>query len=132
MGQNLVAYERSYRSMLGLADRLDAVLSRIDSLEGAVSSTFAQMQTLAEELQDDRQPAEKKRKLVKVEDQKRVVPSILRQVKANMVARMQEIERRMTAEIHDCMEPSAGFIQRKRKQRQDDAFLNFITLFDDL
>jgi hypothetical protein len=135
LGQNLVAYERSYRTMLGLADRLDAVLSRIECLEGAVGGTIAEMQVLADELVcaepliARRRP--KKRRCEEAEEQQHPVPSILQQVKKNITARMTEIERRMSSEIHDCMEPSAAFIQRKRRQRESDAFLNVIALFDD-
>lgn len=142
LGQNLVAYERSYRTMLGLADRLDAVLSRIECLEGAVGGTIAQMQELADELcaaevepsRNSKLLARRKRRRqcdeAEMEEQ-HPVPSILRQVKKNITSRMSEIERRMSSEIHDCMEPSAAFIQRKRKQRESDAFLNVIALFDD-
>jgi len=141
LGQNLVAYERSYRTMLGLADRLDAVLSHIECLEGAVGGTIAQMQELADELcAAEEEPSRhskllarrKRRRRCEAElEEQHPVPSILRQVKKNITARMSEIERRMSSEIHDCMEPSAAFIQRKRKQRESDAFLNVIALFDD-
>jgi hypothetical protein len=108
----------------------------IECLEGAVGGTIAEMQVLADELVCAepliaRRRPKKRRCEEAEEEQQHPVPSILQQVKKNITARMTEIERRMSSEIHDCMEPSAAFIQRKRRQRESDAFLNVIALFDD-
>jgi hypothetical protein len=130
LGQNLVAYDRSYRSILALADKLDAVLSRIDSLEVAVTSTFAQMEAAAEDFYSKKSRREASAAAAGEAAAEHPIQAILRRVKGLMTVRMEEIEVRLSGEIHECMEPSAGFVQRKRKQRESDSFLNFITHFD--
>ena len=146
LGQNLVAYERSYRAMLMLADKLDGLLLRINNLEEAVTRTCSEMQGMAaelsaeaespgmdqlkqeEEVSDERH---KRKKLVHISEEE-PVQAILRQVQGHLTTRMQEIEQKMRTEIHDGMEPSASIVQRKRKKNECDAFLQFLNLFDDL
>ena len=104
LAQNLVAHERNYKTLVVISDRLDAIMTRIQCVETDVSSTLERMEVLLLE-----------------EDQNK---DILVHVRQAMLCRMEAIESTLRAEIQETIEPSAPFIQRKRKLREVDDFLD--------
>jgi len=109
IGQNVVGHRRIYNTLQIIADKVDAIMQRIQGMEADTERTFAELQKLGEEDPD-------------------LIVQIVR-LKNLLSTRMEWVERESRKEIQEIIEPSAPFMQKKRKQREVDDFLDMFLCF---
>ena len=108
LAQNLISHERNYKALVAISDKVDSIMTRIESVETDVQKTLKDMEALLWDGEDN---------------------PILSQVKTLMLTRLEHIERQHCKTMHENMEPSAQFMRNKRKQRDTDDFLKAYTDF---
>ena len=129
LAQNIVTQRRNFKTLENIAERLDAIMTRIQGVETGTEKVF---DTILEQVAAEPQSSKKENAGEEAPpttnadenpNKKKEVEEILK-FKNLILARMERIERDARPIIQDIIQPSAEFIRKKRKLMEVDDFLD--------